>query len=147
MRGPLRALQPPLPLDHNAEAILRPYAGLPRGRESRHTFLGHSLLATLSQELGDRRPNACSDMDFWSNHGQSVYRPNLTLAELRARPNFTYRSGFLASRFAELDDNTVSVTGSRLEDDAGETWTARALVLAAGSLGTTRLVLRSLGLY
>jgi hypothetical protein len=86
-------------------------------------------------------------MDFWSNHGQSVYRPNLTLAELRARPNFTYRSGFLASRFAELDDNTVSVTGCRLADDAGETWTARALVLAAGSLGTTRLVLRSLGLY
>lgn len=147
VRGPLTALQPPLLLDHNAAAILDRYARVRERSLQEGWYLGQSLLATLSEALGERQPNSYSDMDFWSNHGRSVYRPNITLDELRARPNFTYRPGFLVSGFSESGDRGVSVTGKILEDDTQETLTARSLVLAAGSLGTTRLVLRSLGMY
>jgi hypothetical protein len=101
----------------------------------------------LSEALRERQPCSYFDMDFWSNHGHSVYRPNLTLSELQTRPNFSYRPGFLVSGFTEMDENTVLVTGKVLSNDAQETLSTRALVLAAGSLGTTRLVLRSQGLY
>ncbi len=147
LRGPLAALQPPLQLDHNAAAILDRYAAVRERSLQKGWHLGRSFLAVLSEALGDRQPNSYGDMDFWSNHGQSVYRPNITLNELRARPNFIYRPGFHVSGFAESGDQSVSVTGSVLADSARETLTARSLVLAAGSLGTTRLVLRSLGMY
>jgi hypothetical protein len=147
MRGPLAALQSPLRLDHNAAAILDRYAVVRKRSLQEGLYLGQSLLAALSEAFGERRPNSYSDMDFWSNHGQSVYRPNITLGELRARPNFVYRSGFLVSGFSEIGDKVVSVTGNILENNVQETLTARSLVLAAGSLGTTRLVLRSLGMY
>jgi hypothetical protein len=147
VRGPLAALQPPLRLDHNAVAILDRYADV-RNRSLRDGFhMGQTVLAALSEALGNREPNSYSDMDFWSNHGRSVYRPNITLDELRGRPNFIYRSGFLVSGFSETGDKAVRVTGNILEDNTQETLTARSLVLAAGSLGTTRLVLRSLGMY
>jgi choline dehydrogenase-like flavoprotein len=147
LRGPLGSLQAPLRLDHNAEAIFERYA---RSREDwmrRGIYLGQSFLAVLSEKLGNRRPNSYTDMDFWSNEGQSVYRPNVTLSELQRHPNFSYRSGFLVSKFEEAADGSVILSGKRLGDAAEEQVGARCLVLAAGSLGTTRIVLRSLGLY
>jgi choline dehydrogenase-like flavoprotein len=147
VRGRLAALQPPLRLDHNAAAILDRYAGVRKRSLQEGWYLGPSVLAALSEALGDRQPNSYGDMDFWSNHGRSVYRPNITLEQLRARPNFIYRPGFLVSGFSETGGEAVSVTGSMLEDNTQETLKARSLVLAAGSLGTTRLVLRSLGMY
>src|SRR5262249_41033379 len=53
----------------------------------------------------------------------------------------------LVSEFSERGNGGVSVTGVTLSDNTPESLTARSLVLAAGSLGTTRLVLRSLSLY
>jgi hypothetical protein len=147
LRGPLAALQPPLRLDHNAAAILERYEVLRKRSRQAGFYLGRSFLATLSEALGDRQPNSYHDMDFWSNHGQSVYRPNFTLGDLRGRPNFVYRPGLLVSGFSEMEDKAVLVTGKVLADDTQETFSTRALVLAAGSLGTTRLVLRSQGLH
>jgi hypothetical protein len=147
VRGPLTSLQAPLQLDHNAAAILGRYEEIRKKARDTGFYLGQSLLAVLSEPLGERQPNRYYDMDFWANHGHSTYRPNITLRELQLRPNFVYRSGFLVSRFCEKADGHVQVTGKVLADDAEATLAARSLVLAAGSLGTTRLVLASLNLY
>lgn len=147
MRGPLAAIQAPLQIDHNAAAILKQYESIRKRSRQAGLYLGQSLLATLSETLGQRQPNSYSDMDFWSNHGRSVYRPSFTLRELEAHPNFSYRPGFLVSSFSEVGGKVVSVTGKVLATDASETMTSRSLILAAGALGTARLVLRSLGLY
>jgi hypothetical protein len=148
VRGPLATIQAPLNIDHNAAATLERYGRVVRRRFiGRGFYLGQSLLAALSEPLGERQANTYSDMDFWSNDGQSVYRPNLTLNELRARPNFSYRSRFLVSGFSDSGSEDVRLHGNDLESNASETLAARSLVLAAGSLGTTRLVLRSLGQY
>jgi hypothetical protein len=49
-------------------------------------------------------------------------------------------------KFEEIESGVV-ITGKNLRDGTDERVTTRCLVLAAGSLGTTRLVLRSFGLY
>ena len=147
LHGALGALQPALELDHNAAKMLTLYERrrdrIRRGGGS----LGHAFLAALSQPLGSRYPNNYGDMDFWTNVGESVYRPHVTLRELERRPNFRYHRRVLASRFSESEKDGVSVNTIMLDGRGEEAVTGRALVIAAGSLGTTRIVLRSLDSY
>jgi hypothetical protein len=147
LRGAVTALQPPLDLDHNGRQILSRY------EQKRHVFrkgrvsMGQSLLAALSRPLPGREPNAYSDMDYWVNHGDSVYRPDVTLRELESYRNFQYRRPVLVNRFSELDAGGVQVEALSIGSGVCEVFTGRALILAAGALGTTRIVLRSLEKY
>ena len=117
-RNRLDALQPALELDHNAREILALYE---RRRDAFHRAgmsLGQSLLAVLSQPLGAREPNSYTDMDFWTNTGESVYRPHVTLRELQQRSNFHYRRRVMAHRFAEREGEGVRVTALSMDDGA-----------------------------
>jgi hypothetical protein len=146
MRGPLETLQRPLEVDSNARAILDTYR---RKRELLHRAgarVGRSLMAILSEPLGSRRPNPYHDMDYWSNSGESVYRPDLTLRELLTRSNFSYQRSLVES-FEETSTGRVKVFGRSVEKGEMQTFEARALLLAAGALGTARIVLRSLGQF
>ena len=146
LRGQLETLQPPLELDSNARAILDTYR---RKKELLHRIgahVGRSLMAVLSEPLGSRRPNPYYDMDYWSNSGESVYRPELTLRELRARANFSYQR-LLVERFQETSTGRVKVFGRSVENGEMRSFEGRALLLAAGAMGTARIVLRSLGKF
>ncbi len=147
IRGPLDALQPALDADHNAAAILGRYAPQRDRFQNAGLYLGRSLLAALSQPIGDRRAHALHDMDFWSNAGGSVYRPDLTVRELQTRRNFRYERGWLVETFSEDATGAVTIHARRAEGRETQTFTARRVVLAAGALGTTRIVLRSLRQY
>jgi choline dehydrogenase-like flavoprotein len=85
-------------------------------------------------------------MAYWADHDRSVYRPQWTLDELRRSPRFTYQGGRFVQSFSELGGR-VRVRAQRLEDGAPEEHEAAALVLAAGTIGTAWIVLRSLGRY
>jgi choline dehydrogenase-like flavoprotein len=146
LRGPLAALLPPLELDHNASALLERYARERARFGAAGIHLGRTLLALLSEPLGERRATSYHDMDFWSNVGASVYRPELTLRELSRRPNFSYVAGQLVERFEE-SHRGVRVVARSLDAGGSRSFEASRLVLAAGALGTTRIVLRSLGRY
>jgi hypothetical protein len=77
-------IQPPLPLDSNAETILRRYQAKEERYKASGIYLGQSLLAMLSESLGDRHANPQTDMDFWGDSGRSVYRPRYTIEKLKA---------------------------------------------------------------
>ena len=146
LRGQLETLQPPLEIDGNARAILDTYA---RKRElllRAGARVGRSLMAVLSEPLGDRQPNPYHDMDYWSNSGDSVYRPDATLRQLLALPNFNYQRS-LVETFEETSTGQVKVFGRSVEKSEMQSFEARALLLAAGALGTARIVLRSVGQF
>jgi len=146
LRGPLHSLLPPLDLDHNAQKILTRYE---RKRDKLHRAgmrVGRPVMAVLTQPLQDRRPHAYQDMDFWSNAGASVYRPVYTLRELQNFSGFSYRRSCLVEGFSEHGDR-VHVYIKYLETGGRETLETRKLILAAGALGTGKIVLRSLAQY
>lgn len=147
LRGPLSTLQPALDADSHAEQILACYEEK-RTRLNREGFhLGRPLLAALTRDLGERKAHAYHDMDFYSNADGSVYRPALCLRELGRRPNFNYRPSLLVERFEETGPDAVRVWARPLSGGPAAEFTSRRLILAAGALGTTRLVLRSLERY
>lgn len=137
-------VQPPLPLDENAEKILRRYEGRRAKMEKRGFFMGQALLAMLSRPQGGRGANKLHDMDFWSDAGASVYRPRYTIEKLRESPFFTYLPGHLAVKFVS-EPGAVKLQCRRVMEGGFETLTTRRLLLAAGALGTGRLALNSLG--
>jgi len=135
-------VQPPLPLDSNAECLLRRYQAKQDRYRANGTFLGQSLLAMLSRDLGDRRANPLTDMDFWGDAGRSVYRPRYTVEKLLAAPNFTHLTGRLAQRFRSTPGG-VTLDCRNLDSNLPESFAARKLLLAAGAINSGRLALAS----
>lgn len=137
------SMMPPLELDSPATHVFGAYQEHRTALNRAGLALGHARLAACSREHRRRGPQPYLDMDFWSDHGESVYRPRYTLRELLALPNFQSLTGRLATRF-ESHASGVVVHASRVAGGEGERHEAAHLVLAAGALGSTRLVLRSL---
>jgi choline dehydrogenase-like flavoprotein len=147
LRGRIEPLQAPLEIDANAARILARYERRKKALCREGIYVGKPLLAALSQALNDRQANPYYDMDFWSNAGDSVYRPHLTVRQLEKSRNFSYRRPYLVDSFLETVDGQVSVQARALDAGGTETFEARRLILAAGALGTARIALRSLGQY
>ncbi len=139
-------IQPPLPLDSNAETILRRYERSRARYESCGFYLGQSLLAVLSKPHHDRLANAQNDMDFWADVGRSVYRPRFTLERITGASNFRHLTGFLVSCFRE-ERAGVTVECQNVQTGAGTLFSARKLLLAAGAINSARLALASFHAY
>ncbi|MGA2137427.1 MAG: hypothetical protein ABSH14_01050 [Verrucomicrobiia bacterium] len=135
LRGRLEPLQVPLEIDANAALILARYERRKKALHREGVYVGKPLLAVLSQALNDRQANPYYDMDFWSNAGNSVYRPHLTVRQLEASRNFSYRRPYLVDSFTETVDGQVRVQARALDAGGAEEFEARRLILAAGALG------------
>lgn len=139
-------IMPALDVDVNAETILARYARRRTRLNARGFFLGRPRLAVCTRQHRGRGPHAYLDLEYWADMDRSVYRPQWTLDELLQAPTFTYLGRRLVRAFREEGDH-VRVEVERVEDGELERHAARALVLAAGTFGTARIVLRSLERY
>ena len=145
--GDVDGLQPPMEIDSNAEIILSRYKRNVKFFNKAGIYIGRPLMAVLTEPLNDRMPNQYHDMDFWSNKGGSVYRADCTVRDLQNYQNFTYRPQYLVETFTESQADTIKVRALSLKKNIHKTFEGRRLVLAAGALGTTQIVLRSLNQY
>jgi len=142
--GDVTNVQPPLQVDAVGRRLLDVYQRRRAALRTRGFVLGRPPLSLLTQDLGRRHATAYQDMDFYTDTGESAYRPWTTVNELRAAPGFEYRPGRLVVQFVARGDD-VEVTCVRTDTGEREIVAARRLVLAAGVLGTARIVLRSFG--
>ena len=139
------AMQPPLQIDQNAQTVLERYQRRRETIQKAGFHLGRTRLAVCTQEHAGREANQYHDLDFWSDAGRSVYRPQWTLESLARKPGFAYVPRRLVRTFQEAVPGQVEVETRHADTGEKEVWRARALVLAAGALGTARIVIRSLG--
>jgi choline dehydrogenase-like flavoprotein len=144
--GDLQAMLPPPEIDSNAEAVLESYRRRRAALNRAGLYLGRTRLAMCTRAHRGRGPHPYHDMEFWTDTARSVYRPRWTLDELRRSPNFSYISRSYVESFAESGSG-VEVHGRHADTGRPETHHARAVVLAAGTLSTARIVLRSLKRY
>jgi len=139
-------IMPALDVDVNAETILARYERRRAALNARGFHLGRPRLAVCTRQHRGRGPHGYLDLEYWADMDRSVYRPQWTLDELLQAPNFTYLNRRLVQGFRE-DASSVRVEVRRADDGLGETHVGGALVLAAGTFGTARIVLRSLDRY
>jgi hypothetical protein len=140
----LHGIQRAPEMDETCSRLYRRYGARRAKLHARGVFMGRPALALLTETMGDRVGYRYRDMDFYDDRDQSVYRPWITVDALKRDPRFRYVDGLLALRFDEREGHVIVQcldvrTGERVEHGA------RRLVLASGTLGTARIVLRSLG--
>jgi choline dehydrogenase-like flavoprotein len=140
------SMMPSLEIDTNAEILLGRYRRRRERLNAEGFFLGRPRVAACTRRHRGRGPHAYLDLCYWADMDRSIYRPQWTLDELATVPHFTYAGRRFVERFEETDD-VVRVHATHADTGAEERHEARALVLAAGTLGTAWLVLRSLGRY
>jgi choline dehydrogenase-like flavoprotein len=133
-------IQPPMRLDHHASALL----DAAKRKAARITSMGVRFqqphAAVLTQILGDRQPTAYGDLEYAADLGRSVYRPQYTVDALRHDERFEYVGGAIVER---IDGRSV-----RWRDVSGtmRTTSAAAIIVAAGAVGTARILAASRGL-
>lgn len=135
-------LMPPLPLDAHTQDLLSAYA-----RRSRRDgmAMGRARVATLSRDHDGRKACSQTGRCLWGCPTGALYTPALTLAALRRDPNFEYLGGVLAERFSFGSGARIDRIGVRpLHGGAAQDIEVGTLVLAAGALETSRIVLESL---
>lgn len=137
-------IQPPLAPDHHAARALSKYEASRERFETLGIRLEQPCNAVLSRPLGNRLANALDDMDYYTDAGRSIYRPQWTLEELVTR-GCDYQPGWIATRFEEAA-GSVRIHARSIADAGERTWEAATLVLAAGAIGSARIAATSMDL-
>jgi len=139
--GDTAGLLPPLKLSHNAARVLAGYRGKRAALGRRGIVLGRPRLGVLSVERDGRPACDYSNTEFWQD-APYLYTPAVTLKRLIAAGQIDYRPGVLVRSWAETAGG-VTVTATDLRSGQPVEFSGRTLLLAAGAINTTRIVLRS----
>lgn len=109
--------------------------------------LGRSRVAALSTDRGDRKACNLSGNCLWGCHRKALYSAVDDLTTLQTFSNFHYRPGFIVAHVF-LKDGRPSIQGHGLSGLGTDraTFTARKVVLAAGTLATSRLAMLALNI-
>lgn len=137
---------PPVEIDTNSEAVVARYMRHRDSLNAKGFFLGRTPLAICTEAHRGRGPLQYRDMEFWADTDRSFYRPRYTIEELERHANFKYHSNRFVRSFEESAEG-VEVTAENPATGERITYRARCLVIAAGTPGTARIVLKSLGRY
>jgi choline dehydrogenase-like flavoprotein len=136
--------QSPIPMDALHESLARKYRQHRKALVDGGFRLGRARLAVLSEpRSGERQP--CSQQGFclWGCAREALYSSRYELRQLERHPNFEHRSGLVVDRL-ERAGVAWRVCGRDRRDGSSETFAGRSIVMAAGTLATTSIVMRSL---
>jgi choline dehydrogenase-like flavoprotein len=133
-------LLPPIHLSHNIRNLYARYRQK-MSDPGRDFFVGHPRIAVLTEEWDGRPPLDYNNLEFWQTL-PSVYSPAYTLEKLVEKGRVEYRPGILVDSWYERDD-VVHVDALDLGSERTVRFEAKHLVLAAGAINTTKIVLKS----
>jgi choline dehydrogenase-like flavoprotein len=139
-------LMQPLRPSQRAAEILKGYQEHKAHFARRGITIGRSRLAVLTVPHNGRTPYQYDNLDFYHACNPAVYNPVFTLDELVRRNKVTLATGYLVMRYEEREDS-VEVTAWNLRTGEQEKVRGKNLILAAGTLGSTKIVLESQGDY
>lgn len=137
----------PIAMDSVQANLLAKYQKKSSQLHSHGVKIGRSRVAALSQDRDDRKACNQSGNCLWGCHRKSLYSAFYDLTTLRTFSNFFYRPGFVVEHVF-LKDGIPSIQGrglSGLQVDSA-TLTARKVVMAAGTLATSRLAMLALNI-
>ena len=134
---------PPIPIDALQGRLIDRYARKRSLSALSQIRLGRARVAALSIDRDERLACDLSGNCLWGCHRRSLYASTEDLKALIKYENFIYRSGFVVERIDRTQDRP-SIQGKTGQQY--ETLTARKVILAAGTLATTRLVLLATGI-
>lgn len=131
--------QPPLAMDRLHQHLLEKYNKHQKGFAGTGFRMGRSRIAALSQPMGDRKACDLSNNCLWGCHNQALYSASQEISRLKLYPGFSFQSGVLVDQIHKETDRW-SVTGNK----GLKHFQAKRVLLAAGTLASTKLALKCL---
>ncbi|SDA52140.1 Choline dehydrogenase [Pseudomonas sp. NFACC15-1] len=131
--------QPPLPLDALHQRLLDHYARRRGAFPDLGFRLGRSRVAVLSQALDERKACDLSGNCLWGCHNQALYNASQELQKLKQYPGFQHVQDFLVDELQKQDGSWTII-----DPRSACCWRGTRLLLAAGTLASTRLALKGL---
>lgn len=131
-------------MDRNHEYIHGIYLKKKNAMMANGLYLGRTPLALITDDREDRKAYAYKDMDFYSDNDRSAWRPWITVDKLKKESNFNYVGGLLVLSFKEFKTFTELKCLEKVSNTI-VIFKCRKLILASSTLGTSRIVMRSLG--
>jgi len=135
----------PLELDPHSQRLSERYAKV-RERLNRElgVYMGRTRAALLVAPRGERKACDRKGRCLWGCPNDAIYSPLYTLRELQAHANFRYVPGVFVRRFEAGEGGRVRALELEREDGVREIRAVERLVLAAGTLSSSRIFLESL---
>ncbi|MDD1009922.1 GMC oxidoreductase [Pseudomonas shahriarae] len=128
--------QEPIAMDKLHDRLLTKYNKLPSTSRLAEFRMGRSRVAALSEDMGDRKACDLSGNCLWGCHNNALYSAEQEIPKLNLYPGFHHMSGVLVDGISkEIDGWVVTSTNS------GKKFSAKRLLLAAGTLTSTKLAL------
>lgn len=135
--------QPPIPMDVLHTSMSRLYSSQRKKLHAQGFRLGRSRVAALSEDIPGRQACNLSGNCLWGCRRRSLYSATDDLPALRKHENFSELSGFVVGGLTRFD-GCGAVEGQMTSDGERRSITASRIVLAAGTLATSRIVLKTL---
>jgi hypothetical protein len=132
---------PPIAMDKLHEYLHRRYQSRRDDLMKQGFSLGRSRVAALSRDTDGRKACDLSGNCLWGCSRKALYSAAYDLPALREYGNFSYREGFIVETVAPVA-NGASIHGRDGTDSVS--FHGRSVLLAAGTLATTRLALKML---
>tara|TARA_R110002095_G_scaffold193178_2_gene171317 strand:- start:6683 stop:8290 length:1608 start_codon:yes stop_codon:yes gene_type:complete len=135
--------QPPVEMDPVHRWVFARYSKQKQKMSSLKFQLGRSRVAAISENYAGREACNLSGTCLWGCSRRSLYSSADQLPLLRKYSNFHEISGVIVGEISSTN-NLVRVNGFDSNQGKNVSFSSRKLILAAGSLASTRLVLQAL---
>lgn len=143
--GEFLNLEPNLELHPFSQFLLESYEKRKAEIHGEGFWMGRHCQAILTKPLQNRRPFLQKAATHFTHQSEAVYNAAVEIPQLQAHENFSLQTGFFVER-VEKQENFFLLHAKDRQNQT-QCFKARKVLLAAGTLSSTRIVLKSLQKY
>ncbi len=136
----------PLLLDEHSALLLSRYGEKRQSiQQQLGSYLGRARHSVLSRDMGSRKACQYLGRCLWGCPSGAFYTPSITFDECTKFPNFSYHGDHYVTHFEYNDQGRIdSIAAESIRDGRIHKFPTEKLVLAAGTLGTSKIFLQSI---
>ena len=135
--------QPPVKLDKLHSHLLERYSHKSLKKVFQNFKMGRSRLAIISKDHNGREACNSDGNCFWGCAKRSMYSAVDELNVLKKFPNFKIQNGFIVENIVQ-EDGYWRLEAKCVEDNGMHSLNGKKIFIAAGTIASTRLVLKTL---
>jgi choline dehydrogenase-like flavoprotein len=135
-------LLPPFRLSRKAEHLYKNYQNKKKKFNRNGVFIGYPRLGVLTRDHMGRKQCDYSNFETWLNDIPWIYNPSQSIDRLVKENKIKYMSGIHIDSWSRKNGK-ILIEGKNIQDGSSFRKNIDTLLIAAGTINTTKLVLRS----
>lgn len=140
--GEINDLQEPLKRSKKTQIIYKRYEKRKEFLNKKGIFLGTPRIGVSDNDYGPRDKCKYDNLEFWQPNHKSLYSPSMTLDKLIYEDKLYYKNRIFVDSWRKVD-GIIEVIAYHINTKEKFRFKTKKLILAAGTLNTSRIVLKS----